>query len=181
MQVIPTELAEVVLLEPKIFEDPRGITYESYNRRTFRETAGIDVEFVQENRSRSVKDTIRGLHYQVGKPQGKLVGVLSGEIFDVAVDLRRSSPAFGKWTGFRLTGEDRRFAWIPAGFAHAFLALTDNVEVVYKLTELWAPSVERVIRWDDPDLGIRWPLVGQPVLSERDAKGLGFKQAEVFA
>lgn len=180
MKVISTDLPEVVLLEPKIFEDPRGITYESYNRRTLRETAGIDVEFVQENRSRSVKNTIRGLHYQVGRPQGKLVGVLSGEIFDVAVDLRRSSPAFGKWSGFRLTGENRRLAWIPTGFAHAFLALTENVEVVYKLSEFWAPSLERVIRWDDPDLAIRWPLTGTPVLSKRDAEAVSFKEAEVF-
>src|SRR5437762_11329210 len=148
MKVLPTELPEVVLLEPKVFEDPRGYTYESYNRRTLREVAGIDVEFVQENRSRSVKNTIRGLHYQVGTPQAKLVGVLSGRIFDVAVDLRRSSPTFGKWTGFELTGENRCLAWIPAGFAHAFLALSDNVEMVYKLTDFWAPSVERVIRWD---------------------------------
>jgi dTDP-4-dehydrorhamnose 3,5-epimerase len=181
MQVIPTELREVVLLEPKVFEDRRGITYESYNRRTLREAAGVDVEFVQENRSRSAKNTIRGLHYQVGTPQGKLVGVLSGEIFDVAVDLRRSSPAFGKWTGFRLTGESRRLAWIPAGFAHGFLALTDQVEVVYKMSEFWAPKLERVIRWDDPDLAIGWPLAGEPVLSQRDAEGVRFRQAEAFA
>lgn len=180
MKVIPTDLPDVVLLEPKIFEDPRGITYESYNRRTFRETVGIDVEFVQENRSRSVKNTIRGLHYQVGRPQGKLVGVLSGEVFDVAVDLRRRSPTFGKWTAFHLSGENRLVAWIPTGFAHAFLALTENAEVIYKLTEFWAPPLERVIRWDDPDLAIRWPLSGNAVLSKRDAGGVSFKQAEVF-
>jgi dTDP-4-dehydrorhamnose 3,5-epimerase len=180
MNVVATGLPEVVLLEPKVFEDPRGITYESYNRRTFRDVSGIDVEFVQENRSRSVKNTIRGLHYQIGTPQGKLVGVLSGRIFDVAVDVRRSSPNFGKWAGFELSGENRRIAWVPAGFAHAFLALTDNVEVVYKLSDFWAPKLERVIRWDDPDVAIRWPLTGQPVLSKRDGEAVRLRDAEVF-
>ncbi len=180
MKIVATELGEVVLLEPKVFEDSRGLTYESYNRRTFRDVTGIDVEFVQENRSRSVKNTIRGLHYQIGRPQGKLVSVLSGKVFDVAVDLRRSSPNFGKWAGFELSGENRRLAWIPAGFAHAFIALSDNVEVVYKLTDFWAPSVERVIRWDDADLAIRWPLTGKPVLSKRDGEAASFRQAEVF-
>ena len=179
MKVMPTGLREVLQLEPNVFEDARGYTYESYNRRTLREVAGIDVEFVQENRSRSVKNSIRGLHYQVGTPQAKLVSVLSGRIFDVAVDLRRSSPSFGKWTALELSGDNRRLAWIPAGFAHAFLALSDS-EVVYKLTQFWAPSQERVIRWDDPDLAIRWPLAGKPVLSKRDAEAGTFKQAEVF-
>ena len=180
MKVLPTGLAEVVLLEPKIYEDARGLTYESHNRRTLREEAGIDAEFVQENRSRSRGNVIRGIHYQLGQPQGKLIGVLSGEIFDVAVDLRRSSPAFGKWTGFRLTAEERRLAWIPPGFGHAFLALSDNVEVLYKLTAYWAPEHERVIRWDDPDLAVRWPLSGQPLLSKRDAEGVRLAQAEVY-
>ena len=180
MKVIPTDLREVILLEPKIYEDARGYTYESYNRRTFRETAGIDVEFVQDNRSRSVRNVIRGVHYQVGQPQGKLVGVLSGEIFDVAVDLRRSSPTFGKWTAFRLSGENRRLAWIPGGFGHAFLALSDTVEVSYKLSALWTPEVERIIRWDDPDLAIRWPFEGKPVLSKRDSEAPRFRDAEVF-
>jgi dTDP-4-dehydrorhamnose 3,5-epimerase len=180
MRMIATELAGVVLLEPRIYEDPRGLTYESHNRRTLREVAGIDAEFVQENRSRSRRNVIRGVHYQLGRPQGKLVGVLSGEIFDVAVDLRRSSPAFGRWTGFRLTGEDRRVAWIPPGFGHAFLALTDNVEVIYKLTAYWAPDDERVIRWDDPDRAIRWPLTGEPLLSKRDAEGASLARAEVY-
>lgn len=181
MKLTRSELPEVVLLEPKVFEDPRGYTYESYNRRTLREVAGIDVDFVQDNRSRSVKNTIRGLHYQMGSPQAKLVSVVSGRVFDVAVDLRRSSPNFGKWTAFELSGENRRLAWIPPGFAHAFLALSDNVEVFYKMSEYWAPSLERIIRWDDPDLAIRWPLEGKPVLSKRDAEALSFRDAEVFA
>jgi dTDP-4-dehydrorhamnose 3,5-epimerase len=180
MKALPTGLAGVVLLEPKIYEDARGLTYESHNRRTLRDAAGIDAEFVQENRSRSRSNVIRGIHYQLGQPQGKLIGVLSGEIFDVAVDLRRSSPAFGKWTGFRLTAEERRLAWIPPGFGHAFLALSDNVEVLYKLTAYWAPEHERVIRWDDPDLAVRWPLSGQPLLSKRDAEGVRLAQAEVY-
>ena len=180
MKVIPTELPEVLLLEPKIHEDARGITFESYNQRVFRETAGIDVTFVQENRSRSAKHTIRGLHYQLGRPQGKLVGVLAGELFDVAVDLRRSSPTFGKWTGFRLSGREHRYAWIPSGFGHGFLALSEGVEVVYKLSEFWAPELERVIRWDDPDVAIGWPFSGQPLLSKRDAAAPRLKDAEVF-
>ena len=180
MKVIATGLREVVLLEPKIHEDARGITYESYNRRAFREALGVEVSFVQENRSRSVKHTLRGLHYQVGRPQGKLIGVLSGELYDVAVDLRRSSPTFGKWAGFRLSGGEHRFAWIPAGFGHGFLALSEGVEVLYKLSEFWAPELERVIRWDDPDLAIRWPIAGKPVLSKRDAEAPRFARAEVF-
>jgi dTDP-4-dehydrorhamnose 3,5-epimerase len=180
MKVIPTELREVVLLEPKIYEDHRGLTYESYNRRTFREATGVDVTFVQENRSRSVKHTIRGLHYQLGRPQGKLIGVLAGELYDVAIDLRRSSPTFGKWTGFRLSGNEHRYAWIPSGFAHGFLALSERVEVIYKLSEFWAPELERIIRWDDPDLAIRWPFEGKPVLSKRDADAPRLRDAEVF-
>ena len=180
MKVEPSGFAEVVVLAPQIHEDARGITYESYNRRTFREATSVDVEFVQENRSRSARNVIRGIHYQLGRPQGKLVGVLSGEIFDVAIDLRRGSPAFGKWTGFRLSGQDRRMAWIPAGFGHAFLALTDGVEVVYKLSDFWTPQAERVIRWNDPDIAIRWPLQGEPLLSPRDAAALPLARAEVF-
>jgi len=180
MNVVRTELPEVFLLEPKVFEDARGHAFESYNRRTLRDVAGVDVEFVQDNRSRSVKNTIRGVHYQIGAPQAKLVSVLSGRIFDVAVDLRRSSPNFGKWTAFELSGENRRLAWIPAGFGHAFLALSDHADVFYKMGEYWAPKLERIIRWDDADLAIRWPLAGQPVLSKRDAEAPAFRGAEVF-
>jgi dTDP-4-dehydrorhamnose 3,5-epimerase len=180
MKAIATELPEVLLLEPKIYQDERGITYESFNQRTFREATGKEVSFVQENRSRSVKHTIRGLHYQLGRPQGKLVGVLAGELFDVAVDLRRSSPTFGKWAAFRLSAPEPRYAWIPAGFGHGFLALTEGVEVIYKMSEFWAPERERIIRWDDPDLAIRWPFEGKPLLSKRDAQAPRLKDAEVF-
>ena len=180
MNVIKTELPEVVLLEPRIFEDARGLAYESYNRRRFEELTSVDADFVQDNRSRSTKNVLRGLHYQILKPQGKLIGVLSGEIYDVAVDLRRSSPRFGKWTGFRLSAADRRLAWIPPGFAHGFLALADGTEVHYKLTDFWAPEYERVLLWSDPGLGIRWPLKGEPLLSPRDAKGVKLASAEAY-
>jgi len=180
MKVISTELREVLLLEPQIHEDARGITYESFNQRVFRQAIGSDVVFMQENRSRSVKHTIRGLHYQTGHPQGKLIGVLSGELFDVAIDLRRSSPSFGKWVGFHLSGREHRYAWIPPGFGHGFLALSEGVEVVYKMSEYWAPELERVIIWNDPDLAIRWPFPGNPVLSKRDAAAPRLAQAEVF-
>lgn len=180
MNVIKTELPEVVLLEPRVFEDGRGLTYESYNRRRFRELTGVDTDFVQDNRSRSARNVLRGLHYQVVRPQGKLIGVLAGEIYDVAVDLRRSSPRFGKWVGFTLSAADRRMAWIPPGFGHGFLALADGTEVLYKMTEFWAPDHERVIVWNDAKLGIRWPVKGEPILSPRDAKGARLADAEVF-
>jgi dTDP-4-dehydrorhamnose 3,5-epimerase len=180
MKLIETELPGVVLLEPTVFEDGRGLTYESYNRRRFRELTGADVDFVQDNRSRSAKNVLRGLHYQLVKPQGKLIGVLRGEIYDVAVDLRRSSPRFGKWTGFALSAADRRMAWIPPGFGHGFLALADGSEVLYKMTEFWAPEHERVLLWSDAKLGIRWPVKGEPILSPRDAKGAKLAEAEVF-
>jgi dTDP-4-dehydrorhamnose 3,5-epimerase len=181
MKAIPTHLPEVLLLEPTVFTDPRGLTYESYNRRTLREIAAIDADFVQDNRSRSARHVIRGLHYQLGEPQGKLVGALVGRIWDVAIDLRRSSPRFRQWVAFELSDENRRFAWIPPGFGHGFLALTDGVEVMYKMSQFWAPQRERVIRWDDPEIGIAWPLGGaKPILSKRDAEGSALRDAEVF-
>ena len=180
MKLIKTELPGVVLLEPQVFEDGRGLTFESYNQRRFRELTGANVEFVQDNRSRSAKNVLRGLHYQVVRPQGKLVGVLAGEIYDVAVDLRRSSPTFGRWVGFHLSAANRRMAWIPAGFGHGLLALGDGAEVHYKMTDFWSPEHERVILWNDASLGIRWPLKGDPVLSPRDAKGTRFAEAELF-
>jgi len=180
MNLIKTELPEVVLLEPRIFEDERGLSYESYNRRRFRELTGVDAEFVQDNRSRSSKNVLRGLHYQIRQPQGKLLSVLRGEIYDVAVDLRRSSPRFGKWAGFRLSDRDRRMAWIPPGFGHGFLALTDGAEVQYKLTDFWAPEHERSIIWNDPQIGIRWPLEDQVLVSPKDAKGARLAEAELY-
>jgi dTDP-4-dehydrorhamnose 3,5-epimerase len=180
MNVIKTELPEVVLLEPRVFEDARGLAFESYNRRLFRELTGVDADFVQDNRSRSAKNVLRGLHYQVVKPQGKLISVLAGEIYDVAVDLRRGSPRFGKWAGFTLSAVDRRMAWIPPGFGHGFLALAEGTEVMYKLSDFWAPEHERVILWNDRRLGIRWPIKGEPILSPRDAKGAKLAEAEVY-
>lgn len=180
MKLIKTELADVVLLEPQVFEDARGVTFEAYNRRRFKDLTGVDPDFVQDNRSRSAKNVLRGLHYQVVKPQAKLIGVLAGEIYDVAVDLRKSSPGFGRWAGFHLSAANRRVAWIPAGFAHGFLALTDGVEVQYKMSDFWAPEHERVIVWDDAKLNIRWPLAGKPILSPRDAKGAKFAEADLF-
>ena len=178
MKVERTAIAEVVLLEPKVFPDERGMVFESYNRRVFMEATGVAPEFVQDNRSISRKNVLRGLHYQVVKPQGKLIQVLRGEIFDVAVDLRRASPTFGKWVGARLSEANRRMIWIPPGFAHGLLALTE-VDVLYKMTELWAPEHDRTIAWDDPAIGIQWP-VEQPILSAKDKAGKRLQQAELF-
>lgn len=180
MRLLRTEIPDVLLLEPRVFEDARGVNFESYNRRSFRELTGLDVEFVQDNRSRSVKNVIRGLHYQVARPQGKLVTALQGEIFDVAVDLRRSSPTFKRWVGFRLSAGNRHMAWIPPGFGHGFLVLSESADVLYKLSDFWSPQHERTIAWNDPGLGVRWPLKGAPVISDRDAKGAAFAQAELF-
>ncbi len=180
MKLIRTEIPEVLLLEPRVFEDARGLAFESYNRRSFKEATGLDLEFVQDNRSSSRKNVIRGLHYQVERPQGKLISALRGEIYDVAVDLRRSSATFRKWVGFKLSETDRRMAWIPRGFAHGFLVLSDSADVIYKLDEFWSPEHERTIVWNDPDIGIRWPIGGMPILSPRDAKAARFAAAELF-
>jgi dTDP-4-dehydrorhamnose 3,5-epimerase len=181
MQVIRTEIPEVLLLEPKVFGDERGFFFEAYNRRAFREATGLDVDFVQDNHSRSGRNVLRGLHYQIKQPQGKLVRVIAGEIWDVAVDLRRSSPTFGKWTGFALTAESKRTAWIPAGFAHGFVVVSESAEVLYKATDYYAPEHERTLLWSDPVLGIRWPLRGEPVLAEKDRRGKPLNEAEAFA
>jgi len=180
MNLIKTELPGVVLFEPRVFEDERGLSFESYNRRRFEELTGVDADFVQDNRSRSMKNVVRGLHYQIRQPQGKLLSVLHGEIYDVAVDLRKSSPHFGKWAGFTLSAANRRMAWIPPGFGHGFLSLADGVEVQYKLSDFWAPEHERCILWNDSKLGIRWPIRGEPLLSPRDAKGVRLADAELF-
>lgn len=180
MKVTRTEIPDVLLLEPRVFEDARGVAYESYNRRTFHELTGLDPQFVQDNRSTSRKNVLRGLHYQVEKPQGKLISVLRGEIYDVAVDLRRSSATFGKWVGFRLSEADRRMAWLPRGFAHGFLALSESAEVLYKLDEFWSPQHERTIAWDDAHIGVRWPLRGEPILSDKDLRGTPFRSADLF-
>ncbi len=179
MKVTATAIPEVLLLEPKVFGDERGFFLESYNRRAFREATGLDPEFVQDNHSRSAKNVLRGLHYQVRQPQGKLVRVTAGTIWDVAVDLRRSSPTFGRWVGFELDAGTHRVAWIPAGFAHGFLVLSESAEFLYKVTDYRAAEHERCIRWDDPQLDIDWPLQGPPILSAKDADGLFLAAADL--
>lgn len=180
MRVAPTRLADVLLIEPKVFGDARGFFYESWNEREF-ERAGIRARFVQDNQSRSGKGVLRGLHYQVRRPQGKLIRVTQGEIFDVAVDIRRGSSTFGKWQGARLSGESKNMLWIPVGFAHGFYVLSDFAEVFYKATDFYAPEHERCILWNDPELAIDWPLSGAPVLSPKDVAGARLRDAEVFA
>lgn len=180
MIVLPTEIPDVKLLEPKIFKDERGFFYESYNQKIFAESLGIPFHFVQDNHSKSVKNVLRGLHYQIEHPQGKLVRVIAGEVFDVAVDLRASSPTFGKWAGFHLSAKNHLMAWIPKGFAHGFLTLSESAEVVYKTTDFYHPSSERCIRWDDPTVGIAWPLPDSPILSLKDQEGSFISEAELF-
>ena len=179
MKVTPTRLAEVLLLEPRVFGDSRGFLFESWNEQEF-ERAGICARFVQDNHSRSGKGVLRGLHYQVRQPQGKLIRVIAGEIFDVAVDVRRGSPDFGKWESVQLSAESRRMIWIPVGFAHGFCVLSDFAEVLYKATDFYAPEHERCILWNDPDLGIGWPLDGAPTLSAKDAGGVRLRDAEAL-
>jgi dTDP-4-dehydrorhamnose 3,5-epimerase len=181
MNIIQTAIPEVLIIEPKVFTDPRGFFLESFNRRTFAEKTGVDCEFVQDNHSRSSKNILRGLHYQIQEPQGKLVRVVLGEIFDVAVDIRKNSPTFGQWVGYYLSAENHRQLWIPAGFAHGFLAVSEVAEVLYKTTEYYAPQYDRCILWNDSDIGINWPLNGEtPILSAKDQAGIVFKSAEVF-
>jgi dTDP-4-dehydrorhamnose 3,5-epimerase len=181
MKVIRTEIPDVLLLEPKVFGDERGFFLESYNKRVFRDATGLDVEFVQDNHSSSRRGVLRGLHYQVRQAQGKLVRVISGEVFDVAVDLRRSSPTFGRAVASNLDAASRRMAWIPPGFAHGFLVLSEYAEFLYKATDYYAPDHERVLLWNDPALGIRWPVQGEPTLAARDRRGANLKSAETFA
>jgi dTDP-4-dehydrorhamnose 3,5-epimerase len=181
MQVLPTEIPGVLLFEPRVFGDARGFFFEAYNRRAFHKATGVDAEFVQDNHSRSAKNVLRGLHYQVRQAQGKLIRVTAGEVWDVAVDLRKASSSFGKWTGFTLSAESKRIAWIPPGFAHGFLVVSDSADVLYKTTDYYAPEHERTLLWSDAALGIRWPLAGTPVLADKDKRGTPLAGAEVFA
>ena len=181
MNIIPTDISGILIIEPDVFGDNRGFFLESYNQKNFREQTNLDVRFVQDNHSRSKKHVLRGLHYQIVQPQGKLVRVVIGEVFDVAVDIRRSSPTFGKWVGEYLSAENKKQIWVPPGFAHGFLVLSDVAEFLYKTTDYYAPAYERCIRWNDPDLNIRWPLSGNPLVSAKDKKGDLLRKAEVFA
>lgn len=180
MKIIPTSIPEVILLEPKVFGDERGFFYESWNKRTFAEL-GIAADFVQDNHSKSQKNVLRGLHYQIEHAQGKLVRVTAGSVYDVAVDLRRSSPSFGQWVGFTLSAEDKRMAWIPPGFAHGFCVTSESAEFLYKTTDYWSPQHERTLLWNDPQLAIPWPLSGEPLLAAKDVNGQPLAQAETFA
>jgi dTDP-4-dehydrorhamnose 3,5-epimerase len=173
-------IPDVLVLEPRIFGDARGFFYESYNRRSFAAATGLDVEFVQDNHSRSARNVLRGLHYQVRQPQGKLVRVVSGEIWDVAVDLRRGSPTFGRWAAARLDAMSHQMLWIPPGFAHGFVVLSDQADVLYKATDFYAPEHERTLLWSDPALSIPWPLAGAPVMTDKDRRGAPLVGAETF-
>lgn len=180
MKTIPTAIPDVVLLEPKVFGDERGFFFESWNKRTFADL-GIAADFVQDNHSKSRKNVLRGLHYQIEHAQGKLVRVTAGAVYDVAVDLRRSSPTFGRWVGFTLSAEDRRMVWIPPGFAHGFCVTSESAEFLYKTTAYWSPAHERTLLWNDPQLAIPWPLSGEPLLAAKDKTGLPLAEAETFA
>ncbi len=180
MKRIATAIPDVLLLEPLIFGDDRGFFYESWNRRTLA-GLGIDADFVQDNHSKSQKNVLRGLHYQIGHAQGKLVRVTAGTVYDVAVDLRRSSPTFGRWVSFTLSAEDRQMAWIPPGFAHGFCVTSDSAEFLYKTTDYWSQAHERTLLWNDPQLAIPWPLTGEPLLAEKDSVGTPLSLAETFA
>jgi dTDP-4-dehydrorhamnose 3,5-epimerase len=181
MKLVPTAIPEVLLLEPKVYGDERGFFFESFNARRFAELTGVHTEFVQDNHSKSAHKVLRGLHYQLGAPQGKLVRVSVGAVFDVVLDLRRSAPSFGRWVGVELSAENRRQIWVPPGFAHGFVALSDGAECLYKMSEYWSPERERAIRWDDPALAIAWPFEGAPRLSDKDREASLLADAEVFA
>ncbi|MEZ0602649.1 dTDP-4-dehydrorhamnose 3,5-epimerase [Paraburkholderia sp. IW21] len=181
IQVTATALPEVKIIEPKVFGDARGFFFESFNANEFAEKVEAGVEFVQDNHSRSAKGVLRGLHYQIQHAQGKLVRVVSGEVFDVAVDIRRSSPNFGKWVGVVLSDENRRMMWIPAGFAHGFLVTSDTADFLYKTTDYWHPEAERSLHWADPSVAIEWPLTGEPTLAGKDSAAPKLPDAEVFA
>lgn len=180
MKVIPTEIPDVLIIEPQVYGDDRGFFLESFNQKDFREKTGVNTTFVQDNHSMSLKNVLRGLHYQIPNPQGKLVRVVSGSVFDVAVDARKSSPTFGQWVGCILSAENKRIFWVPEGFAHGFLVLSDQAEFLYKTTNYYYPQYEKTILWNDADLGIDWPLDTPPILSPKDQAGQPFKSVEVF-
>lgn len=182
MKIFPTAIPDVLIIEPTAFGDDRGFFYESFNLRRFRELTHSNVDFVQDNHSKSARNVLRGLHYQIQQPQGKLVRVVAGEVFDVAVDIRASSPTFGKWVGVALSAENKRQLWIPEGFAHGFMVTSESAEFLYKTTDYWAPEFERSIAWNDAAIGIDWPLHGDaPILSAKDQLGKPLAAAEVFA
>jgi dTDP-4-dehydrorhamnose 3,5-epimerase len=180
MKIIETKIPDVLIIEPQIYGDDRGFFFESYNQKLFTETTGVSLNFVQDNHSRSQQNVLRGLHYQIKYPQGKLVRVSYGKVFDVAVDIRKSSPTFGQWVGEILSAENKRQMWIPPGFAHGFLVLSEIADFLYKTTEYYAPSYDRSILWNDPEIGINWPLENPPVLSNKDQNAKPLKLAEVF-
>jgi len=180
MNVQPTKIPDVIIIEPKVFGDERGFFFESFNKKVFESAAGVTIDFVQDNHSKSTKGVLRGLHYQIKNPQGKLVRVCSGEVFDVAVDLRKSSPTFGQWVGVLLSAENKRQLWVPPGFAHGFVVLSETAEFLYKTTDYYAPEHERCIKWNDAELAVNWQYTGQPVVSEKDAQGMQFKEADFF-
>ena len=180
MEIISTKIPDVIIIEPAVYGDERGFFYESFNKIKFSDVSGVTSEFVQDNHSKSVKGVLRGLHYQIKQPQGKLVRVCQGEVLDVAVDIRKSSPTFGQWVGVNLSAENKRQLWVPEGFAHGFIVLSETAEFLYKTTDYYAPEYERCIRWDDCDLSIDWQLSGNPLVSDKDAKGLMFKEADIF-
>jgi dTDP-4-dehydrorhamnose 3,5-epimerase len=180
VKVIPTAIPDLLIIEPTVFGDERGFFFESFNQKKFLELTGLKVDFVQDNHSRSVKNVLRGLHYQIRQPQGKLVRVVQGVVFDVALDIRRSSPTFGQHVAVELSVDNKRMLWIPPGFAHGFMTLSDSAEFLYKTTDYWAPEFERSIAWSDPALGIAWPLDGEPGLSKKDQQGVLLAEAECF-
>ncbi|MBX9903474.1 MAG: dTDP-4-dehydrorhamnose 3,5-epimerase [Burkholderiales bacterium] len=180
MNIVKTELPDVLIIEPKVFGDARGFFFESFNAKTFAALTGLNPTFVQDNHSRSAKNVLRGLHYQIKQPQGKLVRVSAGEVFDVAVDVRKSSPTFGRWTGTTLSAENKRMMWVPEGFAHGFLVLSESADFLYKTTDYYVPEHERCVIWNDPIVGIAWPLAEQPILAAKDKTGKLLVEAETF-
>ena len=181
MQIHTTKIPDLLIIEPKVFGDDRGFFYESFNARRFAELTGVSKNFVQDNHSKSAKNVLRGLHYQIQQPQGKLVRVIAGEVFDVAVDIRKSSPSFGQWVGITLSADNNRQLWIPEGFAHGFVVISASAEFLYKTTDYWMPEHERSILWNDPVIGIKWPIDAEPILSGKDMAGKLLEDAEVFA